>query len=147
MPVATFSPGFRLSVVDLSVVALGAVVAAASASIDPSWALAIGLPVAHFFLFCNVFRISRPLELLWAGVFLILAGSTVAWNAPGWLATVLVSACVTVAVVVLEMRKPSYHGVGWRRVNPRLREWWAVNGPRIENAETVAETVAGSDDG
>ena len=143
MPVATFSPGFRLSVVDLDVVALGAVAVAAAASNDSSWALAVGLPVAHFFLFCNVFRISRPLELLWAGVFLVLAGSTVVWNAPGWPATVMVSVCVTVAVVVAEMRKPSYHGVGWQRVNPRLPEWWAENGPRCENAEPAA----GSDGG
>ena len=105
--------------------------------------LVIGVPVAHFFLFCNVFRISRPLELLWAGVFLILAGSTVVWNAPGWPATVIVSACVAVAVVVAEMRKPSYHGVGWRRINPRLPEWWAENGPLCENAEPIA----GSDGG
>ncbi|MEI8368878.1 MAG: hypothetical protein WCJ31_10655, partial [Planctomycetia bacterium] len=75
------------------------------------WGLAIGLPVVHFFLFCNVFRISRPLELLWAGVFLILAALTVVWGAPGWVATVVVSVFVACAVVIAEMCKPSYHGV------------------------------------
>jgi len=50
---------------------------------------------------------------------------------------------VTVAVVVVEMCKPSYHGVGWQRINPRLREWWAENGPQVENAEPIA----GSDGG
>ena len=79
--VTTFSPGFRLSAVDLGVVTLGAVGAVASAFIDSSWSLAIGLPVAHFFLFCNVY------------------------------------------------------GVGWQRINPRLPEWWAENGPATENAE------------
>jgi hypothetical protein len=38
-------------------------------------------------------------------------------------------------VVVAEMLKPSYHGVGWQRINPRLPEWWAENGPATENAE------------
>jgi hypothetical protein len=133
--VTTFSPGFRLSAVDLGVVTLGAVGAVASAFIDTSWSLAMGLPVAHFFLFCNVFRISRALELLWAGIFLILAGATVAWNVPGWSTTVMVAMCVTLAVVVVEMLKPSYHGVGWRRINPRLPEWWAENGPATENAK------------
>jgi len=118
-------PGFRLSALDVGVLAVGAIAAVATASIAPSWAIAIGLPVAHFFLFCNVFRISRRLELLWAGVFVILAASTVTWGAPVWMATVLVSVCVTVAGVVVEMCKPSYHGVGWQRINPHLREWWA----------------------
>ena len=141
--VTTFSPGFRMSAVDGSVLALGAIAAAASAAIDPSWGLAIGLPVVHFFFFCNVFRISRPLELLWTGVFLILAALTVVWGAPGWLATVVVSVFVACAVVVAEMCKPSYHGVVWQRINPRLREWWEQHGPRAQDAESVA----GSDGG
>jgi len=140
--VAKFSPGFRLSALDVGVLAVGAVAAAATASIAPSWAVAIGLPVVHFFLFCNVFRISRPLELLWAGVFLILAASTVTWGAPGWFATVIVSACVTVAVVVAEMCKPSYHGVGWQRINPRLVEWWAENGPQVDTPNQSLDQTA-----
>ena len=143
MAVATFSPGFRLSAVDVGVLAIGGIAAATSASIAPSWCLAIGLPVAHFFLFCNVFRISRRLELLWAGIFLILSASTLTWGVPGWLPTVIVSVCVTVAVVVAEMRKPSYHGVWWQRINPRLREWWVENSRWVENAEPIA----GSDGG
>ena len=141
--IATFSPGFRMSAVDGGVLALGAIAAAAAASIDPSWGLAIGLPVVHFFLFCNVFRISRPLELLWTGVFLILAALTVVWGAPGWAATVVVSVFVACAVVVAEMCKPSYHGVVWQRINPRLREWWEQRGPRAQDAKSVA----GSDGG
>jgi hypothetical protein len=27
-------------------------------------------------------------------------------------------------VVIVEMRKPSYHGVGWQRINPGLPAWW-----------------------
>ena len=122
-----FSPGFRVSPMDLGVLALGMVGAAVAASVDLSWGFVFGLPVVHFFLFCNVFRVSRSLELLWTGLFLVLAGSTVIWGAPGWLATVIVSAVATAAVVITEMRKPSYHGVGWQRINPHLREWWSAN--------------------
>jgi hypothetical protein len=78
--------------------------------------------VGHFFLFCNVFRVSRAPELVWAGVFLALAGSTIALGVPGWPATVAASLATTVVVVTLEMRKPSYHGIGWRRINPTLLE-------------------------
>jgi hypothetical protein len=31
-------------------------------------------------------------------------------------------------LVIFEMRKPSYHGVFWRRVNPNLRQWWEARG-------------------
>jgi hypothetical protein len=82
------------------------------------------LVVGHFFLFCNVFRVSRALELAWSGVFTVLAAATLASGYPGWYFTAAISLAMTVAVVALEMRKPSYHGIFWQRVNPRLPEWW-----------------------
>ncbi len=88
------------------------------------WGFAPAFALAHFFFFCNVVRIARPLELLWAGVFVVLAGATVAFETPGWLVTALVSLLVTVVVVAVEVRKPSYHGVGWQWINPELPAWW-----------------------
>jgi uncharacterized protein YqgC (DUF456 family) len=82
--------------------------------------------LAHFFLFCNVIRMAPSLELIWAAVFVVLAAATIAFETPGWLVTALVSLFVTTAVVVVEMRKPSYHGVGWQRINPALPAWWAT---------------------
>lgn len=84
--------------------------------------------LAHFFLFCNVFRLARPLELVWAAVFVALAAGTLAIDIPGWPATAAISLCVTVVVIPLEMRKLSYHGVGWERINPGLRSWWESRG-------------------
>jgi hypothetical protein len=75
-------------------------------------------------LFCNVFRVARPLELLWADVFVVLAGATILWGVPGWWSTTLGSVCVAALAIAVEMRKPSYHGVGWQRINPDLRAWW-----------------------
>ena len=86
----------------------------------------VGFALGHFFLFCNVVRMARPLELAWSSVFVALAAATVALDAPGWLVTTCVSLLVTVVVVLLEVRKPSYHGVGWRRINPELPAWWAA---------------------
>lgn len=88
------------------------------------WAFVTAFVLTHFFLFCNVVRMARLLELAWAGVFVVLAGATVAVETPGWLVTALVSLLVTLIVVVVEMRKPSYHGVGWQRINPNLPAWW-----------------------
>jgi hypothetical protein len=84
----------------------------------------VGFVVAHFFLFCNVVRMARPLELLWSGVFVAFAGATIATEMPGWVTTFVVSGVVTVIVVVLEVRKPSYHGIGWKWINPGLPTWW-----------------------
>lgn len=119
-----FSPGFRLSKLDVVVLVLGSM-AAAIAGIFVWWVgYVIALVIGHFFLFCNVFRLARPLELAWAAVFVLLAGATVAIDWPGWLVTTIGTLVMTALVIALEMRKASYHGVLWRRINPGLKEWW-----------------------
>lgn len=119
-----FAPGFRLSVLDVVVLVGGTAATIVLSMFVWWWGFVPAFVLAHFFLFCNVVRMARPLELLWGGVFVVLAGATVAFETPGWLVTALVSLLVTVAVVIVEMRKPSYHGVGWQRINPGLPAWW-----------------------
>lgn len=83
--------------------------------------------MGHFFLFCNVFRLARPLELTWACVFLLTTLLALKLHNPSWI-TIAVPSLITTAIVIgVGLRKPSYHGVGWSRVNPRLREWWEAN--------------------
>ena len=91
------------------------------------WGVVPAFVLAHILLFCNVVRMARPLEMIWAGVFVVLAGATIVFDTPSWLVTALVSLLVTVVVVVVEMRKPSYHGVGWQAINPDLPQWWQAN--------------------
>jgi len=57
---------------------------------------------------------------------------------PGWPITTSVSLVVTLVVVVLQMRKPSYHGLGWQRINPGLRSWWDASRTRTPNAPLAA---------
>lgn len=71
-----------------------------------------------------MFRIARVLEMAWVAVFLTLSLSSASFGRPSWLLTAALSLCATAVVVGLEMRKPSYHGVGWSFVNPGLRAWW-----------------------
>ena len=115
-----FAPGFRLSVFDVLILTVGLVVVFALATIVWWEVLVVGFVLAHFFLFCNVVRVSRSLELAWAVVFATLAAATLALNAPGWPVTISVSLLATLALVGLEIRKPSYHGVGWKWINPGL---------------------------
>jgi len=119
-----FKPGFRCSAFDMVVLAGGAAMSAFAWDWTSRLGFVIAFVIGHFFLFCNVFRISRALELIWAGVFLTLTLCTLSWKWPGWGWTVAVSLVVTVVAIAIEMRKLSYHGIGWRWINPRLRDWW-----------------------
>ena len=87
----------------------------------------IAFVIAHFFLFCNVFRISRPLELAWAAVFTITAGATAATGFPGWAAAIAGTLVATSIVLILGVRAPDYHGILWQRINPDLPQWWNEN--------------------
>ena len=87
----------------------------------------IAFVVGHFFLFCNVFRLSRGLEMIWAVAFIFVMLKFYLYSdGPGrsLMTIALWSLTTTVFVVFLELRKPSYHGTGWSRINPNLRRWW-----------------------
>lgn len=119
-----FSPGFRISLLDALVLIAG-ICGAFIAGFYVWWAgMVIAFVVGHFFLFCNVFRIARKPELIWAAVFIILVGSTVLTDMPGWTITFTTSFILAVVLIHRETRKLSYHGVLWAKLNPGLREWW-----------------------
>jgi hypothetical protein len=124
MPHPRFQPGFRLSAFDVIVLVIGTIASAGAAVMDRMLGVAIAFVVLHFFLFCNVLRLPRSLELIWAGVFAALAAGAMTMNVPSWPVAFAVSVALTAMVAIIAMRRPSYHGVGWRRLNPRLPEWW-----------------------
>ena len=114
-------PGFRCSLTDLSVLAL--------ASLGTIWlwpqstliAALIPFAVGHFFLFCNVFRIPRPKELVWAGVALpvYLTGALV-WPEVWW-AAFAAQAPLTIGLIAHEITLPRYHGIGHAWIRERRR--------------------------
>lgn len=116
----TFSHGFRISPLDLVILAVG-LCAAVVAPRD--LAIVVAMAVGHFFLFCNVFRMSRLPELIWAAVFLLLASQTLSFATPPWAVTVGVSTTLAGVLIALETRKPRYHGIAWQKLNPNLPEW------------------------
>lgn len=88
-------------------------------SVLGTFALLFPIVLAHFFLFCNVFRVRRNLELIWAGVFVV---NFAAWAITGsfsWWPVLLVQTPVTIACIVIEMRSPNYHGIGYARIARR----------------------------
>ena len=107
--------GFRFSREDAWVLTFGVVLTIIWWKIQPALAPALPIVLGHFFLFCNVFRIPRRSELIWAGVFLLNA---LFWALKSdvlridWLTLLAVQAPVTIGLILYEMRQPGYHGVG-----------------------------------
>lgn len=122
----TFNPGFRFSKLDAILLIFGGILSADTASVVPWLGGAMAFVIAHFFLFCNVVRMERSRELAWAGLFVAFAFSTSQTGWPSWPITFALAFVVSALLVVLEMRKPSYHGVFWRQINPGLLAWWKV---------------------
>ena len=121
-----FRPGFRFAATDAVVLLVGAGAAAMAWRIEPALGIAVLLPVAMFFVFCNVVRMVRRLELVWAGAYVAggLLRQGLGW--PSWPWLVGGSVVLAAGLVVLQLRRPDYHGVGWRRCNPQLPAWWAA---------------------
>ena len=122
-----FRPGFRVSEVDIGVLIAGVLISALLVRFDESFAVAVLFTLGHFFLFCNVLRMSRPLELLWAVIFIMLAGSTFRFGLPPFIYTLLTMFVVTTILATVQIQRPSYHGAFWRQLNPNLPQWWAKN--------------------
>jgi hypothetical protein len=111
---------------DVGFLMLGVCAAVLLARLDERLGFALLFVLAHFFLFCNVLRMSRPLELIWAALFVLLAGSTFYFELPLWNCTVAVMLVVTPILAFVQILQPSYHGVFWRKINPNLEQWWAA---------------------
>ncbi|QDT54248.1 hypothetical protein Pan44_22760 [Caulifigura coniformis] len=119
-----FRPGVRFSAADLLFLA------AAGAFAWWAWERGAWLAgatlyvVGNFFLFCNVFRIGRSAELSWSVVFVVLTGIRLQTGSLSWWTIYGATAILTAFLIGIEMRKASYHGVGWSRINPGLKDWW-----------------------
>ena len=117
--------GLRFSLLD-GIVLLGAFLGAILAfEMTAGFSTLLLFVVLHFFLFCNVFRIRRKPELIWAGTFIL---NCAFWIATGHVSVFPIAVCqllVTVVLIVLELRLPCYHGIFARHLNPRLDDYLA----------------------
>ncbi len=124
MAKSKFNPGFRLSVFDVFILCAGLIGAFIFGAKIWWGGMIVGFVVLHFFLFCNVFRISRPPELIWAFVFTMLAGATILTEFPGWIATPIIAIALSSFLIWRETKREDYHGIYWERWNPSLPDWW-----------------------
>lgn len=115
--------GFRFFTTDGVVLALGGAAGALGWIYGGGIGLIPPFVVLHFFLFCNVFRVRRKPELVWAGTFLL---NCAAWSVAGRFQVAWIFAIqflVTIAIILAEIRSPYYHGVFSRRINPQIHDY------------------------
>ena len=92
-----------------------------------SWILLIA--VGHFFLFCNVFRIIRRRELIWASLFLLNIALWTWFGRLTCLPVLLSQLPITAGLILADIRSPGYHGIFANRLNPRLKDYLAQGTP------------------
>ena len=118
--------GFRISTIDVAAILICGLATVAAWNWVGNLALIAPLALGHFFLFCNVFRIRRNYELVWAAIFI---ANCFYWinHAVGHedgrisiLGILAFQLPVTGFLIWKEMRSPRYHGIASGRINPQL---------------------------
>jgi hypothetical protein len=129
-----FKPGFRLSKLDIGVIAISIFAALILYRYSGTLCFIAFFVVAHFFLFCNVTRMSRIPELIWGTIFVLLFSSSLKQGIPSWGTAIGISLATTIVLIVLETRKESYHGIFWEKINPELPQWFAKQNQSSTNS-------------
>jgi hypothetical protein len=115
--------GFRFSVIDaVALVAFGAVAAGLHRLSSSLWWL-VAIAAGHFFLFCNVFRVTRRRELIWAALFVLNVGLWLLWGRLDWFNALACQLPVSIGVVAWEIKATRYHGIFASRLNPDLKDY------------------------
>ncbi len=114
--------GFRFSVVDGCAIALCGLGVWGLWDLLDTYVWILPFALGHFFLFCNVFRVRRKYELMWAALFLT---NFAAWFLIefSWVGVLAVQAPITCLAIGGEMRSNRYHGIFSRKLNPDLDSW------------------------
>ena len=110
--------GFRCSAGDLVVLVAGVVVTIASRDWFPPLAILTPFVLAHFFLFCNVFRVGQAAELVWGGLFLTTVAASRLSDEVRWEFVLLPMCGVTIVLILRTLRRSDYHGAFCQRINP-----------------------------
>ena len=121
-----FKPGFRIFITDIIFIVALAIFAVSISSINRYLSIIIFLPCIQFFLFCNVFRIRRKTELIWATLYLIVGYCGYYFQINTYLIAFIL---LTTGMLLIfrEFKHPGYHGIMWRRINPNLEYWFKEN--------------------
>lgn len=117
--------GFRFFATDAVVIGVLAAAAIVLHQIENplSWILIV--VAGHFFLFCNIVRIRRTFEVVWAGLFISNIAAWLWFAELSWIRVLCVQLPITACLIFAETRSARYHGVLAPRTNPRLNDYLA----------------------
>jgi hypothetical protein len=115
--------GFRFSLLDAVVLAVLAGIVATLHRFGSGlwWILAI--VAVHFFLFCNIFRVVRRRELIWAAAFVANVGFWILLGQQNWFNVLACQLPISAGIIAWELRATRYHGVFADRLNPMLQDY------------------------
>src|SRR5437764_13141407 len=103
--------GFRFSIIDaVALVAFAIVIAGLRWLGSSSWWL-VAIVAVRFFLFCNVFRVIRRRELIWAALFMLNVGFWFLLGRLDWLTVLACQLPGTVGLIGWEIRGNRYQGL------------------------------------
>lgn len=125
-----FKPGFRFSMFDAAILIAALLLVFFTHSYGLTYSVLVIFVILHFFLFCNIVRMSRIPELIWASFFLLAFYFHLKLSAITFVQALVSCISVTFILIFLEVIKPSYHGVFWKKLNPKLSEWFSENKKR-----------------
>lgn len=115
--------GFRFSFRDAIVLIVFGAVVAILHRFGSSLSWIVAIVTGHFFLFCNVFRLMRRRELIWAAVFVVNVGLWLSLGRLDWSNVLACQLPISAGVIAWELRAARYHGVFAHRLNARLVDY------------------------
>ena len=115
--------GFRFVIGDAVAFAAFAIVLAGLRLVGSRLGWVVAIVGVHFFLFCNVFRVSLGRELIWAAIFILNVGFWVLLARLDWFTLLACQMPVTVGVIAWEIKATRYHGIFADRLNSNLGDY------------------------
>ncbi|WP_372364700.1 hypothetical protein [Candidatus Uabimicrobium sp. HlEnr_7] len=103
--------GFRLSIIDIVFLTFAAILTYVAYPFMDVFTWIIPFVVVHFFLFCNVFRVHRNSEILWAIVF--CANVIVHFHifTFQWLTVLMIQIPITIIIILRQIFFLHYRGI------------------------------------
>ena len=115
--------GMRFSALDAGTISLALLITITGWQFLGVLIAIVPFVVGHFFLFCNVFRIRRTPELIWAVSFVLLYAAFTFVLPKQMVWAYLVQMGITATILAVEIRSPRYHGIFARVINPHLNDY------------------------
>jgi hypothetical protein len=115
--------GFRFSATDLVALAAFAVAAVGLHHVGSGLWWLVAIAAGHFFLFCNIFRVVRRRELIWAGLYVLNVAFWLLLDRLDWLNVVACQLPVSAGIIAWELKAARYHGIFAAHLNPSLNDY------------------------